>query len=103
MKKQDRGLALKMGQKSEEVSAILKALAHPQRLLILCHLAQGEKTVGELEQLCSVSQSVTSQFLAKMKTQGLVSSEKRGLHVIYSIEDERVAKLMSSLYDIFCK
>lgn len=84
------------------VASLMKALAHPQRLLLLCHLSMGEKTVGELENLCSASQSSVSQFLNRMRLEGLVASEKRGLYVFYRIEDPKIKKLISALHDIFC-
>ena len=81
----------------------MKALAHPQRLLILCHLSQGEKTAGELEELCGASQSSVLQFLRRMKLDGLITSEKRGLIVYYSIEDARVKEMITALHRIFCR
>lgn len=92
-----------MKKNCEHVSGVLKALAHPQRLMILCHLAEGEKTVGELQELCTLSQSAVSQFLKRMKLENLIDSEKRGLFVHYRIVDPDVKKLMNSLYGIFCR
>lgn len=92
-----------MIRKCDEVAQVMKALAHPQRLMLLCHLSGGEKTVGELEGLCEVSQSAMSQFLNRMKLEGLVGSEKRGLFVYYRIADDRVSKLISALYEVFCR
>lgn len=102
--KKTRGVPLRdMQQNCEHVSKVLKALAHPQRLMILCHLVEGEKTVGELESLCTLSQSAVSQFLKRMKLEQLIDSEKRGLFVHYRIVDPDVKRLMASLYAIFCK
>ena len=92
-----------MRNKCESVSRTLKALAHPQRLLILCTLAEGEKTVGEIEDACDASQSAVSQFLNRMRLEGLVSSEKRGLFVYYKITEPKVDQLIKSLYKIYCK
>lgn len=86
----------------ENVAKLMKAMAHPQRLMILCHLSNAEKTVGELESLCSASQSQVSQFLHRMRLEGLVESEKRGQHVYYRILDIKVKKLISALYRIYC-
>ena len=86
----------------ESTAKILKALAHPHRLQILCQLASGEKTVGELERLCDVSQSAVSQFLGRMKSEGLITSNKEGLFVRYRISDQRILKTMNALQRIFC-
>ena len=96
-------MSLDMRNKCDHVSRILKALAHPQRLMILCYLADGEKTVGEIEQACSASQSAVSQFLNRMRLEGLVQSEKRAQFVYYEIKDPQVRQLIKSLYKIFCK
>ncbi len=103
MKKQANVSIKDMEENCENVANIMKALAHPQRLMLLCHLSSGEKTVGELEAICTVSQSAVSQFLNRMKLEGLVQSEKCGLHVYYSIANPKVGKLISALHDIFCK
>lgn len=92
-----------MKQQCETVSSVLKALAHPQRLLILCTLASGEKTVSEIEQACDASQSAVSQFLNRMRLEGLVNSEKRGTFVYYEIADPKLHELIQSLYKIYCK
>lgn len=102
MKRQAPISIREMEKNCNEVAQTLKALAHPDRLMILCHLSVGEKTVGELEELCSISQSAVSQFLKRMKLEGLVASEKRGLHVHYRIENPQVLELMTALHRIFC-
>ena len=86
----------------EDTAKPLKSLAHPQRLQILCHLSQKKMTVGELEGLCGASQSAVSQFLGRMKLEGLVCSTREGQFVHYRIEDARVLKLIQSLHKIFC-
>lgn len=86
----------------ETVSEVLKALAHPQRLLILCHLSDSPKSVGELEKLSGASQSQVSQFLGKMKAQGIVNSSRDSQFVNYDIVDNKIKKLIQSLYKIYC-
>lgn len=103
MKRQANGSIKDMEKSCKEVSLIMKALAHPQRLMLLCHLSTGEKSVGELEELCGTSQSSMSQFLNRMRLEGLVISEKRGLYVYYSIFDPRIEKLINALYHIYCR
>jgi DNA-binding transcriptional ArsR family regulator len=86
----------------ESTARVLKALAHPNRLQLLCHLSEDSKTVGELEELCEISQSAVSQFLNRMKIEGLVDSTKEGQYVYYRIADKRISKLIQSLQKIFC-
>lgn len=87
----------------DEVSAILKAMAHPQRLLILGYLLNGDKTVSELVELCEVSQSQMSQFLTRMKFEGLIASRKEGKFQHYSLADERLVHLMKAIQMEYCK
>ena len=86
----------------ESTAQLLKALGHPQRLQILCHLAGGEKTVGELERLCDASQSAVSQFLTRMKTEGLLASRRDERFVRYRIADPKSLRLIRALRKIFC-
>lgn len=90
-------------EKCEEVAAILKQLAHPQRLMILCHLAQNPRNVSQLEELSGASQSAVSQFLARMKSENLVTCERENRSVYYDIADERIRELLQAMYSIFCK
>lgn len=86
-----------------EVSQFLKALAHPQRLMIMGNLLQGPKTVGELVDLCEASQSQISHFLTRMKYEGLVKSERDGRFVVYSVADKRLIKLMQVIQSEYCE
>ncbi len=89
--------------KAEEVSELLKALAHPKRFLLLCKLRDGAKTVWELEKSCSISQSQLSQFLALMREDGILQAEKQWQFVLYSIRDSRILQLMNDMQKIFCQ
>lgn len=89
--------------KAEEIAEILKLIAHPKRLLILCKLSEWHKTVWELERLCSLSQSQLSQFLGKMKDEWILEWEKNWLYVSYSIKDWNIKQLLDSLASIYCK
>jgi DNA-binding transcriptional ArsR family regulator len=91
-----------MNKKCGEVTTIMKALAHPQRLMIMCHLAEGEKNVGEMLELCEISQSQLSQFLNRMNRERLLKIRKEGNFVFYSIADKNVLKLIQSMQKIFC-
>lgn len=87
----------------EYVAKILKILAHPKRLMILCHLAQAEKSVGQVEDLTKISQSQVSQFLKKMQTEDLIKPRKEGNFVYYSIKDPKIQSLLNAMHSIFCK
>lgn len=93
----------KMESSCHEVSDLLRALSHPQRLMIMGHLAQGPKTVTELTDLCVVSQSQLSQFLGRMKAEGLVRSERQGKYQYYAVADERLIQLIAVIQNIFCR
>lgn len=82
-------------------SDFLKALAHEGRLVILCHLADGEKAVGELEQLLGARQAAVSQQLARLRHEGLVRGRREGKTIFYSIGDPRVRILIETLHDLF--
>lgn len=84
------------------VSQMLKALAHPQRLMIMGNLLQGPKTVGELVEICEASQSQISHFLTRMKLEGLVKAEREGSFVYYSVADNRLIKLMRIIQNEYC-
>lgn len=92
----------KIKRSCDEVCLILKALSHPQRLLILGHLLGGPKTVGELVKLCDISQSQMSQFLIRLKFEGLLKSQKDGKFQVYSLADERLVHLMQTIHDEYC-
>jgi len=85
-----------------EAAAFLKLLANEKRLLILCRLAAGEATVGELCEIAGLSQSAMSQHLAKMRSDGLVEGRKDGLQVHYSISDARCLGILMNLKSQFC-
>ena len=81
---------------------MLKLLANRHRLLILCHLIKGSKSVGELNETLNLSQSALSQHLAKMREQGLISADKQGQQVYYAIHDPKVGAILSTLYLMYC-
>ena len=90
-------------QKTEEVAAVIKALAHPRRLLLLCKLAeQGHMSVGQLATSVGISQSALSQHLAVMREEQLVAFDRDGQTLNYRIADQRLTALLDSLYRIYC-
>lgn len=92
-----------MHEKCEEVSALLKHFSHPQRLLILCYLSDGEKQVTEIHEAVGLSQSQTSQFLKRMQAEGLLGLRREKNFSFYFIINPDVLKLLKSMQKIFCQ
>lgn len=88
--------------KAKDVAQILKNLAHPQRLLVLCRLSQGEANVRQLQELLQVEQAVMSQMLARLRAQELVRADKRGQQVFYRLADVRIAQVLETLTRLYC-
>ena len=89
--------------KAGEVALVLKALANPRRLLVLCKLAeQGRMSVGQLAAAVGLSQSALSQHLAVMREERLVAFDRDGQTLHYRIADQRLSELLDSLYQIYC-
>jgi DNA-binding transcriptional ArsR family regulator len=88
--------------KCDEVSQILKSLSHPVRLKILCQVIDGEKSVNELTEFCEISQSAMSQFLNRMRAEGIVTSRREGSFVYYAIGNPKLIKLLRSIKEIYC-
>lgn len=86
----------------EAAANIFKALGHEGRLLILCHLSSGEKSVNELENMLDARQSAVSQQLARLRMQGLVTNRREGQTIYYSIKDQRIMELLRAFGTIFC-
>jgi len=98
----DRKLSDEMAQNAEMASNYLKALSHPGRLMILCYLLEGEKSVTALERLLDTRQSSVSQHLARLRIDGLVRARREGKVMHYSLADERVTEVISLLHRLFC-
>jgi DNA-binding transcriptional ArsR family regulator len=95
--------AADMEVKAALAASFLKALSHEGRLMILCHLSSGEKTVTELEHLLDSRQAAVSQQLARLRLEGLVSCRRDGKAIHYSIQDPKVSRTIALVYDMFCK
>ncbi len=91
-----------MGGHAQEASSFLKALGHEGRLMILCHLCSGEKTVTELEHLLSARQASVSQQLARLRLEGLVHHRRAGKTIHYSLADTKARETLDLLYKMFC-
>ncbi len=92
-----------MMRKARKASDFLKALSHETRLLVLCLLAERERSVTELENILSLRQPTVSQQLARLRLDGMVTTRRDGKTVYYSIADENVHSIISVIYDIFCR
>ena len=88
--------------KARKASNFLKALSHENRLLLLCLLAERERTVSELEALLSLRQPVVSQQLARLRLDQLVTTRRDGKAIYYSLANDDVRRVISVIYDIFC-
>lgn len=91
-----------MEQNALEASRLLKSLANPNRLMVLCHLVKGECTVGELERRIGLSQSALSQHLARLREEGIVISRREAQSMYYSVKDQKTQRLLSLLYEMYC-
>ncbi len=94
--------AAEMEQQATIAANFLKALSHEGRLMILCHLSSGEKSVTELEHLLDSRQAAVSQQLARLRLEGLVSCRREGKAIFYSIQDPKVSRTIALVYDMFC-
>ncbi|MFM5029501.1 ArsR/SmtB family transcription factor [Aeromonas rivipollensis] len=83
-------------------AALLKALAHPERLMVLCQLVEGEKGVGELLAHSQLGQSAFSQQLSVLKRHGLIRSRKVSQQIYYSLVSEAAADVLGALQTHFC-
>ena len=92
-----------MAESASGAAAYLKTLAHEGRLMILCHLGSGEKSVGELENLLDIRQAAVSQMLARLREEGLVSHRRDGKTIYYSLADSKTEQVIGLLYEPFCK
>lgn len=86
--------------KARRATEMLKALSHEGRLLILCLLARGEKSVSEIEQVMDMPQAAVSQQLARLRLDGLVSARREGRSIYYSIAAADVTKLITALHEM---
>ena len=88
--------------KAGQATSLLKALANASRLLILCQLAEGEKSVGELERRVGLSQSGLSQHLALLRRKGIVETRREAQSIFYSLASREAGAIMAALYRVFC-
>lgn len=88
--------------KAEEVASTLAAMANPKRLLVMCTLLDGEKSVGDLAVIVELSPAALSQHLGKMRALRLVSTRRDGQTIYYSLASKEVRAILETLYRVFC-
>ncbi|SMO77233.1 ArsR/SmtB family transcription factor [Ruegeria faecimaris] len=92
----------KMVENATHAANFLKAISHEGRLMILCHLVSGEKSVTELEELLSARQAAVSQQLSRLRLEGLVTPRREGKAIFYRLADERPRRMLEVVYELFC-
>jgi DNA-binding transcriptional ArsR family regulator len=85
-----------------DACALLKVLANPDRLLLMCQLSQGELSVGELEEQLGIRQPTLSQQLGVLRENELVAARREGKNIFYSVASPEALAVMGVLYEQFC-
>jgi DNA-binding transcriptional ArsR family regulator len=88
---------------AHQASEFLKALSHEVRLLILCFLIEGEKSVSEIEKMLRLRQPAVSQQLARLRADGLVEARRNGKNIHYSLARTEIRDVIGALHDAFCR
>ena len=91
-----------MARSANRASALMKTLGHKDRLMILCHLADGEKSVGEIADLLEISQSPLSQHLSRRRKEGMVDTRREAQTIYYSLKSGEASRIVEVLYELFC-
>lgn len=84
------------------VTALLRALANEDRLLLLCQMTHGERSVSEFETALDIRQPTLSQQLGVLRTEGLVTTRREGKRIFYAVADPKVRALLGTLYTLYC-
>lgn len=88
---------------AQKASTLLKAMSNERRLLILCSLAEGELSVGQMERMVDLSQSALSQHLARLRNDGLVETRRDAQTIYYSLKGDEARTVIETLHDLYCK
>jgi len=91
-----------MSEAADKASALMRTLGHKGRLLILCQLASGERSVGELSDSLDIPQSPLSQHLSRMRKEGLVQTRRQAQSIYYSLKADEAGKIIECLYGLYC-
>lgn len=94
--------AARMADAAGKASDLMKTLGHKDRLMVLCHLSSGEKSVGELADLLDIPQSPLSQHLARMRKEELVTTRRQAQTIYYSIASPEAARMVQLMHELFC-
>jgi DNA-binding transcriptional ArsR family regulator len=89
-------------EKAEEASRLLTAMGNPKRLMVLCNMLDGEKSVGELADIAGLSSAALSQHLGKMRALSLVKTRREGQTIYYSLASREARAVLETLYRLFC-
>ncbi len=89
--------------KAGDVATLLSAMANPKRLIVMCTLLGGEKSVGDLAEIVQLSPAALSQHLGKMRALRLVSTRRDGQTIYYSLASAEVSAVLGTLYQIYCQ
>jgi ArsR family transcriptional regulator len=92
----------KLRDNAQTASDFLKAISHEGRLMILCSLANGEKSVTEIENMLASRQAAVSQQLSRLRLEGLVTARREGKQIYYSLTDDRARMIIERVYELFC-
>jgi DNA-binding transcriptional ArsR family regulator len=92
----------KMASAAQKASDLMKTLGHKDRLMVLCHLTSGEKSVGELASLLNIPQSPLSQHLARMRKESLVDTRREAQTIYYSIASGEAERIVSLMHELYC-
>lgn len=88
--------------KAPEAAAFLRWLANGNRLLLLCHISQGERSVSQIQDELGLRQPALSQQLAELRRSGFVQTRRQSRSILYSLKDQRVRVVMETLHQVFC-
>lgn len=88
---------------AQRATSLLKSMSNEWRLLILCHLAEGEMSVGQLERSIGLSQSALSQHLSILRRERLVKTRREAQSIFYSLDSPEAKAIMATLYDLYCR
>lgn len=88
---------------ASEACGLLKVLANPDRLLLLCQMSQGEYCVSDLEELTGIRQPTLSQQLTVLRDEEMVSTRREGKQIFYSIASKEALAVMKVLYELYCQ
>jgi DNA-binding transcriptional ArsR family regulator len=92
----------RMAVAADRASELMKTLGHKDRLMVLCHLISGEKSVGELARLLDIPQSPLSQHLARMRKESLVTTRRDAQTIFYSIASEEASRIVGLMHELYC-